>query len=74
MKGIEKALDVICVITTVIFFTAVLVMVLVQAFAVITLNGSLSVSISGSIAAWASVVSAVTAVCAIILNYIRGQM
>ncbi|WP_085832969.1 hypothetical protein [Clostridium merdae] len=74
MKTAERVLDALCVITTVIFFVAVILMVLAQGFAVITLNGALSVSLSKAIAVPASMVSAVTSIIAIILAYMRGQM
>ena len=74
MKKFDKILDTISIITTIIFFLAVIVMVLVQAFGIITLNGALTVAISDAIAESASMVSALTAVISIILAYIRGQM
>lgn len=74
MKSFEKLLDILCVITTLIFFLASAVMVFGQAIAVVTLNGDLSVSLSNLISQRAGMVSAVTVVIALILAYMRGQM
>ena len=74
MKTTEKILDTLCVITTIIFFVAITFMVFAQGFAVITLNGALSVSLSKAIAVPASMVSAVSSIIAIILAYMKGQM
>lgn len=74
MKKIEKVLDVLCIISTIIFFLAVAVMVFAQIFAVITLNGELSASLLKTIAGPAGLVSGVTTVIAIVLAYLRGQM
>lgn len=74
MKTAEKVLDAICVITTIIFFVAITLMVLAQLFAIVTLNGPLSTSLYKSIAVPASMVSAVAAIVAILLAYMRGQM
>lgn len=74
MKKLDKILDTISIITTIIFFLAVTVMVSVQAFGIITLNGALTVAISDAIAESASMVAALTAVISIILAYMRGQM
>lgn len=74
MKSVEKLVETLCVIVTVVFFLAVVVMVAGQAVAVLTLNGSLAVSLSDLIAASASSVAAIATVLAMILGYIRGQM
>lgn len=74
MKKIEKVLDVLCIISTIIFFLAVAVMVFAQIFAVITLNGELSASLLKTIAGPAGLLSGVTTVIAIVLAYLRGQM
>ena len=74
MKSVEKLVETLCVIVTVVFFLAVVVMVAGQAGAVLTLNGSLAVSLSDLIAAPASSVAAIATVLAMILGYIRGQM
>ena len=74
MKSVEKLVETLCVIVTVVFFRAVVVMVAGQAVAVLTLNGSLAVSLSDLIAAPASSVAAIATVLAMILGYIRGQM
>ena len=74
MKSIEKLIETLCVIVTIVFFLAVAAMVACQAVAVVTLNGDLAVSLSNLIAKPASTVSAVATVLAMILGYIRGQM
>lgn len=74
MKSVEKLVETLCVIVTVVFFLAVVVMVAGQAVAVLTSNGSLAVSLSDLIAAPASSVAAIATVLAMILGYIRGQM
>lgn len=74
MKTTEKVLDFLCVVSTIIFFVAITFMVFAQGFAVITLNGPLSVSLSKAISEPASMVSAAASVIAIILAYMRGQM
>lgn len=74
MKNIERILDMMCVICTVIFFGAVTVMVLAQAFAVVSLNGALSAELLNRISQPAGIVSAAATVIAIILAYMRGQM
>lgn len=74
MKAVEKVLDVLCIICTVVFFLAVMIMVLAQVFAVVTLNGGLAVSLVKTFAAPAGMISGVTTVIAIILAYLRGQM
>lgn len=74
MNKVEKILDFLCIFSTIVFFVAVVFMVFAQAFAVITLNGSLSAALLKSIAQPASMVSAVTAIIAIVLAYMRGQM
>ena len=74
MKSVEKLVETLCVIVTVVFLLAVVVMVAGQAVAVLTLNGSLAVSLSDLIAAPASSVAAIATVLAMILGYIRGQM
>lgn len=74
MKKVEKILDSLCVICTIVFFLAVTAMIFAQGFAVITLDGPMSKAISKAIAEPASLVSAVATVIAIILAYLRGQM
>lgn len=74
MKSIEKCLDILCIICTVVFLLAVTVMVLAQLFAVVTLNGALSVSLLKTFAQPAGLVSGATTIIAIILAYLRGQM
>lgn len=74
MKKVENILDSLCVISTIIFFLSVAVLIFVQAFAVITMNGPLSVSISNAIAEPASIVSAVATITAIVLGYMRKQL
>lgn len=74
MKKVEKVLETLCVICTIVFFAAVTVMILGQAVAVVALDGALAVQFSSWIAKPASMVSAVATVLAMILAYIRGQM
>lgn len=74
MKSVEKVIDILCVISTLVFFLASAGMVLGQAIGILSLNGSLSVSISDMIAQRAGLVSAVTVVLALALAYMRGQM
>lgn len=74
MKPIEKILEMLCVILTIVFFLAVTIMVVCQAVAIGTLNGEMSVYFSDLIAKPASVVAAVATIVAMALAYIRGQM
>ena len=74
MKSIERDLEMLCVILTVVFFLAVAVMVFGQAICVVTLNGGTSVFLSDLIAEPASMVAAVATILAMILAYMRGQM
>ncbi len=74
MKQLDKILDSINLVTTIVFFISVLIMVLIQGFAVITLNGELAINISNLIAKPASMVAAVSAIISIVLAYIRGEM
>lgn len=74
MNSIEKVLDTLCVICTLVFFLATAVMILGQAVCIITLNGTMSAGLLSMISQKAGIVSAVTTVIAIILAYMRGQM
>ena len=74
MKTLEKVLELLCVILTIIFFGAVAVMGLGQAACVISLNGAGAVHFSNLIAKPASMVAAVATILAMVLAYIRGQM
>ena len=74
MKSIEKVLEVLLVVATIVFVLAMAAMVLGQAVCVVTLNGAGSVYLSDLISDSASRVSAVATIIAIILGYIRGQM
>lgn len=74
MKQIERVLDLLCIVCTVIFFAASAVLVLAQAFAIVTLNGSLAAELLAQISKPAGAVSAIATVIAIILAYMRGQM
>ena len=74
MKSIEKVLEMLCVILTVVFFLAVAVMVFGQAIWFVTLNGGTSVCLSDLIGKPASMVAAVATILAMILAYMRGQM
>lgn len=74
MKPIEKTVEMLCVILTVVFFLAVAVMVLGQAVCIAMLNGEMAVYLSDLIAKPASQVAAVTSIFAMVLAYIRGQM
>lgn len=70
----EKILDKLCTISTLVFLLMTTVMILVQAFAVITVNGELAVKISELIAKPASMISALAMIFALILAYMRGEM
>ena len=74
MKTLDKILELLCVILTIVFFGAVVVMVLGQVVCVISLNGTGAVYFSTLIAKPASMVAAVATILAMILAYIRGQM
>lgn len=74
MKSVEKILEMLCVILTVVFFGTVAVMVLCQAVSLGMMNGAMSVYFSDLIAEPASMVAAVATIIAMILGYIRGQM
>lgn len=74
MKYIEKVLESLCVLLTIVFFLMVTVMVLGQAGCIVAMNGAMSVSISDMIAKPASMVAAVATILAMALAYIRGQM
>lgn len=74
MKSMEKILDMLCIICTVVFFLSITVMVSAQIFAVITLNGPLAVSLVKVFAEPAGLISGVTTIIAIALAYLRGQM
>lgn len=74
MKAIEKVLELLCVVLTIVFFLAVTIMVLGQAVCIFGMNGSMSVYLSDLIAEPASMVAAVATILAMILAYLRGQM
>ena len=74
MKSVEKILEVLFVVATIVFVLAMAAMVLGQAVCVVTLNGAGSVYLSDLISDSASRVSAVSTVIAMVLAYIRGQM
>ena len=74
MKNIEKVLELLCVLLTIVFFVAVMVMVAGQAICIFSLNGCGSAYLSDLIAKPASMVAAVATILAMILAYIRGQM
>ena len=74
MKSVEKGLELLCVVLTIVFFLAVTVMVLGQAVCIFSLNGGMSVYLSDRIAEPASMVAAVATILAMALAYIRGQM
>ena len=74
MKAIEKVLELLCVVLTIVFFLAVTVMVLGQAVCIFFFNCSMSVYLSDLIAKPASMVAAVATILAMILAYLRGQM
>lgn len=74
MKTLDKILDTLCIITTLVFFFATVIMVLGQAVCVFTLNGAMSASLLSLISERASIVAAITTIIALILAYMRGQM
>lgn len=74
MKQIERVLYLLCILCTAVFFVASAILVLAQAFAIVTLNGPLSVSLLAQISKPAGIVSAIATVLAIVLAYMRGQM
>lgn len=74
MSSIEKLLDTLCIICTLVFFLATVAMVLGQALCIVTLNGAMSASLLSAISQKAGIVSAITTVIAIALAYMRGQM
>lgn len=74
MKSIEKVLEMLCILLTIVFFFAVTIMVFAQGVSLIMANGSMMVQFSDWIAKPASMVAAVATVVAMILAYIRGQM
>lgn len=74
MKAFEKIIEILFLITTVVFVLAVVALIVGQAVAVITVNGEMAVNLSNLIAKPASTVSAVTTILCMILGYIRGQM
>ena len=63
MKSIEKLIETLCVIVTIVFFLAVAAMVAGQAVAVVTLNGDLAVSFEamGPNAGWCIAIGFVVA-------------
>lgn len=74
MKSLEKALDIICVVLTIVFLLSTTIMVIGQLACVFMLNGEASAALLSLVMKRASMVSALTTVVALVLAYLRGQM
>lgn len=70
MKGLNKFLNWVFAISMVVFCALALIIVLVQVFGFLTLNGSLVVSVKKLLASPACMVSSVTAVISFVLGYL----
>lgn len=71
MKSFNRFLDIAFVLTAATFFLMMATVVVVQCFALVTMNGPLSISITGTLSKPAGVISAVCAIITIVISYLR---
>ena len=74
MKNMEGLLSKICTITAVTYVLIAVVLVVSQAIALVTLNGTFSANLFALLAKPAGYFAATTAIISIILAYLRGEM
>lgn len=71
MNRVSKLLDILFVVSVIIFVSMSVIMLLLQCVGLVTLDGSLAAGAYNVLTPWSGIVSTVSALSAIVLSYLR---